>query len=81
LEALTTAQESWESRICWRWVFINNLGNVVGELAYSNQVSTERRRWQCYRLLWNQGKGGYSEADECHDNDRIYKEIKFDPKY
>jgi len=30
---------------------------------YSNQVWSERWKWQWYRLLWNSGKGEYSEVD------------------
>ena len=52
--------------------------SVGGELSegcsskdnYSNQVWSELWRWQWYRLLLNQGKGGYSEVDE-YDNARI----------
>jgi len=50
---------------------------LCGKENYSNQVWSERRSWQWYRLWWDRDKNRYSAVDECDNyrNHRLWDKI------
>jgi len=67
--ALTIActREFW---ICWE------PGNLrLGEVVIELQAWSEQWKWRWWRLFWNQGMDGYSEADGC-GNSRIWRQMR-----